>query len=435
MFPITSDRVDAIMSEMGIADIASATIRQICAMADRLEQESADTMVHLEMGNPGLEASRIGIDAECDALQGGLPNKYPNIAGLPALKQAGSRFIKAFADLDIPARCIVPTVGSMQGSFTLMLLLRNRVEGKDSMLFINPGFPAQRNQAKVLGLKEVSFDLYDYRGPKLEAKLEEVLSKGNITGIIYSNPNNPAWTNFTDEELEIIGRMATRYDAIVLEDHAYFGMDFRCNYGVPFEPPYIPSVARYTDNYILLLSASKIFSYAGQRIALVAMSPAVFDRKYPTYESFYEIPAFGNAFIFGVLYCVSSGTAHSAQYAMAAMLEAAADGKLDFVAECRDYRRRCERARKLFTENGFHVVYDKDGDRPVSDGFFFTAGYGDIDGPELQRQLLAYGVATISLPSTGSLQKGVRVCVSMLTDDRQFEQLSERLKKFADDHR
>lgn len=72
------------------------------------------------------------------------------------------------------------------------------------MLFINPGFPAQRNQAKILGLREVAFDIHDYRGKKLEAKLEELLSRGDITGILYSNPNNPAWTNLTEEELEII---------------------------------------------------------------------------------------------------------------------------------------------------------------------------------------------------------------------------------------
>lgn len=423
------------MAEMGINDIEKATIRQICALADRLESMADDNMVHLEMGNPGLEASRVGIDAECEALKSGLPNKYPNIAGCPELKEAGSRFIKAFADIDIPARCIVPTVGSMQGSFTLMMLLNRRIKGKDTMLFINPGFPAQHNQAKVLGLKEESFDLYDYRGKKLEAKLEEILSKGNITGILYSNPNNPAWTNFTEEELEIIGRMATRYDAIILEDHAYFGMDFRTNYGTPWEPPYMPTVARYTDNYVMLLSASKIFSYAGQRIALVAMSEKVFDRTYEDLADFFNIPGFGNAYIFGVLYCASSGTAHSAQYALTAMLEAATAGELNFVEECRDYAIRAEKARKLFLDNGFHLVYDKDGDRPVSDGFFFTMGYDGMTGGELQRELLAHGIASISLPSTGSEQQGIRVCVSMLTEEGLFGQLGERLKNFTESHK
>lgn len=47
----------------------------------------------------------------------------------------------------------MPTVGSMQASFTLMLLLAQRIPGKDTMLFMNPGFPAQRNRAKIIGNK------------------------------------------------------------------------------------------------------------------------------------------------------------------------------------------------------------------------------------------------------------------------------------------
>lgn len=71
-----------------------------------------------------------------------------------------------------------------------------------------------------------------------------------------------------EEELEIIGRLATKYDVIILEDLAYFCMDFRHNLGTPFRHLILPTVARYTNNYILMPS-SKIFSYAGQRMALM----------------------------------------------------------------------------------------------------------------------------------------------------------------------
>ena len=201
--------------------------------------------------------------------------RSPNIAGIPQLKHAAKDFVKAFMNIDIPEKCVVPTVGSMQASFTMMLLLSMRLPDKDTMLFINPGFPAQRHQAKLLGIKQVSFDIYSYRGKALEDKLESVLKEGNVTGLIYSNPNNPAWTNLTEEELEIIGRLATKYDVIVLEDLAYLGMDFRKDISTPYEPPYVPTVANYTDNYILMLSGSKIFSYAGQRIAVVCMGDKI----------------------------------------------------------------------------------------------------------------------------------------------------------------
>ena len=434
MFPITKDRLEASISNLAIADVTTATIRQICSLAAGLEEEAQEKFVHLEIGNPGLPAINIGVEAECAALQSGIANQYPNIGGIPALKDNGSKFLKAFLDIDVPGRCIVPTVGSMQGSFTVLMLMAQRDPKKDSIVFINPGFPATHNQAKILGLKDESFDIYEYRGKKLEDKLESVLSKGNVTALIYSNPNNPAWTNLTEEELEIIGRMATKHDVIVLEDLAYLGMDFRQEMGKPYEAPYVPTVAKYTDNYILFVSASKIFSYAGQRIAMVCMSPTVYDRKYEFFEKFYEMPALGDAYIFGILYTASSGTAHSAQYAMAAMMGAAIEGKLNFIEECREYARRGEITRKMFLDNGFHIIYDIDGDKPISDGFFFTAGYKDLTGGELQKELMRYGISSISLHCTGSDQEGIRVCVSMLNNDETFAALNDRLKAFNADH-
>lgn len=430
MFPLSKEALAEAIGKVSIIDLSTATIRQICALAGELEAQAQDRMIHLEIGNPGLKSESIGVEAEIEALKGGIAGQYPNIAGLPCLKHAAKDFVKAFMDVDIPERCVVPTVGSMQASFTMMLLLSQRIKGKDTMLFINPGFPAQRNQAKLLGINEVAFDIYSYRGKKLEKKLESILEAGNVTGIIYSNPNNPAWTNLTEEELEIIGRLATRYDAIVLEDLAYFGMDFRKDISVPFVAPFVSTVARYTDNYILMLSGSKIFSYAGQRIAVVCMGEKVYDRHYEFFEKFYEMPSFGDAYIYGVLYCSSSGTAHSAQYAMAAMMEAAVEGRLNFVEHCSEYGRKAAKAKEIFIRNGFHIEYDKDGEEPIADGFFFTVGYKDMSADELQRELLRYGVATISLYSTGSTREGVRICVSMIPDEDTFERLDLFLGRF-----
>lgn len=434
MKPIDYSQFAQAKARLNIEDLNSATIRQIGALTSILEQIAGEEYIRLELGNPGLPADRDGIEAQVEALRGGVPNKYPNVVGIKALKDNGSRFVKAFLDVDIPAEGIIPTVGSMQGSFTLMLLLSQRVPGKDTMLFIDPGFPAQHHQAKVLGLKTESFDIYNYRGSALRDKLEDILAKGHITGIIYSNPNNPAWTNLTDEELRIIGELATKYDAIVLEDLAYLGMDFRTDFSRPGQPPFIPTVAKYTDNCILMLSASKIFSYAGERIAIMCMTKSVFERQYDFLRTFYDIPAFGDAYVYGVLYTASSGVCHSAQHAMAKMLGKAADGELDFVANSREYGRRAQLAKEIFLRHGFHLAYEKDGEAPISDGFFFTLGYGDMPGNKLAEELLRYGISSLPLKSTGSEQPGVRVTVSTLSHDDMFKTLDQRLKAFNDEH-
>ena len=82
---------------------------------------------------------------------------------------------------------------------------------------------------------------------------------------------------------------------IIMTDLAYFCMDYRRDLGKPFQPPFLPSVARYTDNYILMLSASKIFSYAGQRIALLCIGDELYRRRYPALAERYA-----DAGIFGL---------------------------------------------------------------------------------------------------------------------------------------
>ena len=428
--PIDESVLSSVLEQMGIPDMSCATIRQAGEVARALEERLGIDVMHLEMGVPGLPPSTVGVEAECAALNDGVASVYPNIKGLPELKTQASRFLKAFLDIDVAPRGCVPTVGSMQGSFCSSLLCRHVDPVKDTVLFIDPGFPVQRTQAKILGIRTVSFDIYEYRGELLASKLEEYFATGRIAAIIYSSPNNPAWFNLTEEELRIIGSLATRHDVIVIEDLAYMCMDFRKPLGRPFEAPFQPTVAKYTDNYIIMMSASKMFSYAGQRIAMLVVSDRLYDREYPSLANVYGISRLGEALSMGIMYAVSSGTSHSAQYALAAMFKAASDGTLDFVGQTSEYARRSALTKKMFLNHGFHIVYSKDGDEDVSDGFFYTVGYEGKTGSELVRDLMLCGICTISLTLTGSCQEGVRVCVSRLNRPEQMRMLDERLELF-----
>lgn len=427
--PFQRDVVEDVLQRMRISKVGDATIRQTVALSEELERRTGEKFIHLEMGSPGLPASRLGIEAQKEALDNGVASSYPNISGIAPLKEQASRFVKAFLDIDVKPEGCIPTVGSMMGTFASFIVCTHLSPEKDTILFINPGFSVQPLQAKVLGYKREAFDVYDCRGERLRDKLESILAKGHIAGIVYSNPNNPSWVCLTEEELRYVGELATKYDAIVIEDLAYLGMDFRKELGHPFEPPYQATVARYTKNYMLMLSASKIFSYAGERIATVAISDELYNRVYPKLKEEFGIDTLGRFFVFVVVYTLSSGVTHSVQYALAAMYKAACDGTLDFVGETREYARRAARLKEIFLRHGFHIVYDKDLDEPVSDGFFFTIGRKGYTGDELLDRLLYYGVSAISLRTTGSEQQGIRVCTSMVKE-AHYALLDERLKIF-----
>jgi aspartate/methionine/tyrosine aminotransferase len=431
--PIKREIVDGLVAELGINDFAKATIREVKQVAAKAEKASGVEFIKMEMGIPGLPAAQVGVDAQVKALQEGIAHSYPDIQGAPVLKQEASRFVKAFIGVDIAPECCVPVCGSMQGTFASFLTCSQADKKKDTVLFIDPGFPVQKMQLQVQGVKYETFDVYDFRGEKLGPKLESYLSKGNICAIVYSNPNNPAWICLNEDELKSIGTLATKYDTIVMEDLAYFAMDFRKNLSVPFQPPYQPTVGRYTDNYILLISGSKAFSYAGERIGVTCISDKLFHRHYPDLAARYEGLPFGPTFSTRMLYALSSGTSHSAQFALAAMLKAATDGTYDFRKEVSVYGERAHKLKDIFCRYGFHIVYDKDLDEPVADGFYFTIGYKGMTSGELAKELMYYGVSAICLITTGSHQEGLRVCTSFI-EDHQYAQLEERMKIWKANH-
>lgn len=430
--PINKELIDNTIREHGIQDFAKATIREVKGVAAHAEKESGVEFIKMEMGIPGLPAAQVGVDAQIKSLQDGIAHSYPDIQGLPALKEAASEFVKAFIGVDINPEGCVPVCGSMQGTFASFLTCSQADKKKDTVLFIDPGFPVQKMQLQVQGTKYETFDVYNFRGEKLGPKLESYLTNGNICAIVYSNPNNPSWICMTDDELRTIGSLATKYDCIIMEDLAYFAMDFRRDIR-PFQKPYQPSVANYTDNYILLISGSKAFSYAGERIGVTCISDKLFHRHYHDLAERYEALPFGPVFSTRMLYALSSGTSHSAQYAMAAMLKAAAEGKFDFRSEIKIYGDRAHKLKEIFTRHNFYIVYDKDLDQPIADGFYFTIGYPGMTSGELAHELMYYGVSAICLVTTGSEQEGLRVCTSFIRDE-QYAVLEERMAIFAENN-
>ena len=417
-----------------VADLSNATIGEVLLVAQYLEQKTGIPFIRMDQGSPGLPANKYGIEAEKAALDRGVGSQYPAAAGIKELKEAAHEFVKAFINVEVSARACVPTTGSVAGSFGSFIGCTQRIPGKDKVLFIDPGFPIQKSQLRILGIQWKEFDIFTHRGEKLRDKLEAELSDGTIAAIVYSNPNNPAWICLEDSELKIIGELATKYDVVVMEDLAYFCMDYRRDLSHPYQAPFVPTVARYTDNYILMLSSSKIFSYAGQRMALVCISDALFDRHYPALaERYHDSGVFGPTLIASILYMITSGCTASTQYGYAEMLRLSCEGKINFVEDTREYERRAYKMKKIFTDNGFHIVYDRDVTQDVGDGFFFTIGYKNMTGGELLKELLYYGVSCISLSTTGSEQYGVRGCTSRMRDEL-YPVMEERMRAFNEDH-
>lgn len=419
-----------------VADLSHATIGETLLVAQYLEQKTGIPFIRMDQGSPGLPVNRHGVEAEKRALDSGIGSQYPAAAGVKELKDAASEFVKAFINIGIKPEGCLPTVGSVAGSFGSFIACcqRKTFPEMGKVLFIDPGFPIQKSQLRILGIEWKEFDIYPYRGQALRAKLEEEMKDGDIAAVVYSNPNNPAWISLEEEELSIIGEMADKHDVIVIEDLAYFAMDSRRDLSHPYEPPYVRTVARYTDNYILLLSASKIFSYAGQRIALACVSDKLYSRHCPALaQRYHDAGVFGPTFVASIQYMITSGCTASTQYGYAEMLRLACEGKINFVEDTKEYAIRARRMKDIFLRNGFAITYPRDVTEDIADGFFFSLSYPGLSGGELAKELISYGVSSINLDTTGSMQPGVRACTSRMREEL-YDVLEDRMRQFKLDH-
>ncbi|HSG64112.1 MAG TPA: pyridoxal phosphate-dependent aminotransferase, partial [Gammaproteobacteria bacterium] len=336
----------------------------------------------------------VAIDAEADALrERQVGHVYAPFEGLPALKQEAARFVELFMGLDVPASCCVPTIGAMEGCFAAMALAGRIDRKRRTVLCLEPGFPVNKLQLRFLGLERDSIDFYDHRGEELVRAVERRAKRGDLCGVIWSSPNNPSWIVLKESELEGLGRICDEYGLIAIEDLAYFGMDLRQDYARPGEPPYQPTVLRYTKRGICLISSSKMFSYAGQRISLAIISPELMDTNAPDLVEYYGTSHIGHALLHGVLYPIAACAPESPQYGLLALLRAANSGDPTVFEPAREYARRAAIMKRLFLDNGFHLVYDNDLGEPLGDGFYFTVTYPGFDSAGLVAELIYYGVS------------------------------------------
>jgi aspartate/methionine/tyrosine aminotransferase len=417
-------------------DVRRPSIRQLNNLVNSIEAELGVRFVRMEFGIPGLPLSPVAIEAEAEALRTlAVGSTYAPFEGVPALKEEAARFARLYLGIDVPATSCIPTVGAMEGCFASLAVATRRHRDRRTVLFLEPGFPVNKLQTRFLGVPTAHIDLYDHRGEKLLRAVEQRAARGDLCAILWSSPNNPTWVVLEESELEGLGRICDRHDLIGIEDLAYFGMDVRHDYFTPGEPPYQPTVLRYTERAITILSSSKIFSYAGQRIALLIVPPGLMELESPDLVEHLGASRVGAALLHGVLYPLTASVPQSPQYGLLALLRAVNAGDRSLFAAAAVYARRAALMKRAFLDNGFRLVYDRDLDRPLSDGFYFTVAYPGFEhGADLLHELLHYGISAITLETAGSIKvEGLRACVSLVGDE-QLEALSSRLAKFREDH-
>jgi aspartate/methionine/tyrosine aminotransferase len=415
------DVVDQALQQAGI-DFHQLDIQELWQQIDDLEKRLGLKYVRMDFGVPGLPPPETAVWTQLQAIAAEtVPATYPPAAGTKELKQAASAFLKRFLSLDVDAECCLPTCGATQAAFIAQAVAGRRDSTKNRVVHLEPGYPPVKEQTRFLGLELSGIDLIDYRGARLIEQLRKHCQDGNTAAISWSSPNNPSGITLSGEELRGIAMVCNELDVIAIEDAAYLCMSRNSS------PPCARSVAHFTDNFFLLLSASKMFSYAGERVGLLVTSRALGARSYEFLRRFFGCVQVGQA-LKRAVFNLTAGAPHSAQLALAAAFNDCTRGEYDLMNVLSEYGRRADAVREILVQHRFSVLYTDD---PGDNGFYLTFAYPGFSAEWLLKELLCHGIAALPLRLFGSSHpEGLRACVGLLKST-DLERLKQRIKAFS----
>ncbi len=224
--------------------------------------ESGMDVIDLGAGDNDTPPPPIAISAMNEALADPAYSKYGFQQGLPAFRQAASRWVeRRFGRRFDPVTELLPLIGSKDGLAHLPFAV---VNPGDATIVPEPGYQAYLGGSILAGaepyiaplLRENDFLLSFDRIP------EAVLRRAKLAFVNY--PNNPTAAVATAEYLERAVAICRRHGILLAYDNAYCDLTFD-GYRAPsiFEIPGADEVA------LEFFSLSKSFSMTGWRLGFV----------------------------------------------------------------------------------------------------------------------------------------------------------------------
>lgn len=420
------ETIDKSLAEAGI-DFERLDIQELWKQISILEQKLNVQYLRMDFGIPGLPPPDAAINAHLEALSDRkIVSRYPPSEGVTELKVETAEFLNLFLGIQLEPEWCLPTCGSTEAAFIAQAISGRRYKERRQILHLEPGYPPIKAQTQLLGLESCAVDLYACRGRQLIDVIQSHINEGHLAAISWSSPNNPTSMVLSEEELRDIGMLCEWNDVVAIEDAAYLGM---IKGGRSSGLRQWNSIAQYTDNFFLLLSASKMFSYAGERIGMLVSSAALMGRDYEAMDEFFGCKNVGRA-IKRTIFNLTAGAPHTAQYAIARVLKAINQGQYDFVKILGEYGNRARAVRDILLRNGFYGVYE-----PIHEesegGFYLTFGFPGLTAAQLLKELLYHGITVLPLSVFGSRHEGgVRACVGLL-EQEDMPCFEHRISEFS----
>lgn len=242
-------------------------------------EAAGQSVIHLEVGQPGTPAPQSVLDAARTALATDRLG-YTDSLGTVALREAIARHYGEQYGVAVDPGDVVVTTGSSAG---FQLIFIAAFEPGDRIALAAPGYPAYRNILSALGLEPVLIEVgsdSNYQ-PKLDLLEGCVKAAGDIAGLIVTSPANPTGTMIPAPELERIAEWCRERDIRLISDEIY--------HGITYETPGQTARA-YGKEIVVLNSFSKYYSMTGWRLGWMLVPPELARSVECLAQNFYVSP-------------------------------------------------------------------------------------------------------------------------------------------------
>lgn len=225
--------------------------------------------INLSQGFPDFDPPKALLESLATVAYKG-PHQYSITSGSNAIREALSRKIKHFSNLDYDKDSqICVTCGSTEAMMAAVLATINP---GDKVAIFSPFYENYGADCILGSASPIYIPLINDNFAIDYEKLEDAFRLG-AKALILCNPSNPCGKVFTKEELTNIAYIIKKYNAFVITDEVYEHILYK-----PHTHTYMAAINGMYERTIICNSLSKTYSITGWRLGYVAGPKEVIDR-------------------------------------------------------------------------------------------------------------------------------------------------------------
>jgi LL-diaminopimelate aminotransferase len=242
-------------------------LAEIPSIKRRLLEAGMD-VIDLGAGDNDTPPPAVAVEAMTEALHDPAYSKYGFQQGLPAFRQASTRWVERRFGLAFdPVTETLPLIGSKEGLSHLPFAV---VNPGDVTIVPEPGYQAYLGGSILAGAEPYIVPLRPENDflLDLEQVPEAVLRRAKLVFVNY--PNNPTAAVATPEYLARTVAICRQYGILLAYDNAYCDLTFD-----GYRAPSIFEISGARDVALEFFSLSKSFSMTGWRLGFAVGRPAL----------------------------------------------------------------------------------------------------------------------------------------------------------------